>query len=131
MQTVKIVICDDDKVMQEILRYKMPGFCDDAQIACSIVCCDSGEEVLREGLMPDILFLDIQMPGKSGSGLLQNTSRISGEYEICREVQCDNDLAGTGDGTHSKETIFRICTAVYAVYQQGKEQINERSGILF
>ena len=66
MQTVKIMICDDDKSLQEILRHKIEKFCDDAQAACSIACCDSGEEVLREEYAPDILFLDIQMPGKNG-----------------------------------------------------------------
>ena len=66
MQTVKIMICDDDRALQEIMRQKIEEFCDDAQAAYNIVCCDSGEEVLREEQEPDILFLDIQMPGENG-----------------------------------------------------------------
>ena len=66
MQTVKIVICDDDRAVQEILRHKIQSFCNDAQKACSIICCDSGEAVLHEEQEPDILFLDIQMPGETG-----------------------------------------------------------------
>lgn len=66
METVKIVICDDDENMQEILRRKIAKFCADAGTDCSIVCCDSGEEVLRREPASDILFLDIHMPKKSG-----------------------------------------------------------------
>ena len=66
MQTVKIMICDDDKAMQEIMRQKIEKICEDAKAACNIVCCDSGEEILREHQAPDILFLDIQMPEKNG-----------------------------------------------------------------
>ena len=66
MQTVKIVVCDDDRALQEILRQKIEKFCEDVQIPCSVACCDSGEEVLREEPAPDILFLDIQMPDRNG-----------------------------------------------------------------
>ena len=75
MQTVKIVICDDDKAMQEILRQKIQGFCDDAKTVCSIICCDSGEEVLCEDQTPDILFLDIQMPGENGMEIAEKLRR--------------------------------------------------------
>ena len=81
MQTVKIVICDDDSAMQEILRQKIQRFCDDAQAACSIVCCNSGEEVLREGQTPDILFLDIQMPRENGMEIAAKLRR-----KRCRTV---------------------------------------------
>ena len=66
METVKIVICDDDRDMQEILYRKIEEFCADTETTYSIVCCDAGEEVLRQEPAPDILFLDIQMPEKNG-----------------------------------------------------------------
>ena len=75
MRTAKIVICDDDRAIQEMLRQKIENMLNDAQVACSIVCCDSGEEVLREELMPDILFLDIQMPEKSGMEIAEELRR--------------------------------------------------------
>ena len=75
MRTAKIVICDDDRAMQDILRQKIESMLNDAKKACSIVCCDSGEEVLREELMPDILFLDIQMPEKSGMEIAEELRR--------------------------------------------------------
>ena len=66
MQTIKIAICDDDKDMQEILQQKIEKFCADTETNYSIVCCDSGEEVLQQEPAPDILFLDIHMPEKNG-----------------------------------------------------------------
>ena len=75
MRTAKIVICDDDRAMQEILRQKIENILNDAQEACSIVCCDSGEEVLREEPKPDILLLDIQMPEKSGMEIAEELRR--------------------------------------------------------
>lgn len=75
MQTVKIAICDDDRSLQEILRHKIDRFCKNAEIECSIVCFDSGEKVLQEEPAPDILFLDIQMPGKNGMEIAQELYR--------------------------------------------------------
>ncbi|MBD5502741.1 MAG: response regulator transcription factor [Lachnospiraceae bacterium] len=68
MKTVTIIVCDDDRALQEILRGKIEKMCREADVGCRIVCCDSGEEILdlRVEEAPDILFLDIQMPGKSG-----------------------------------------------------------------
>ena len=63
---VKIVICDDDKTVQKIMQKKIGRFCADAGIACQIICCDSGEKMLHSEQVPDILFLDIQMPGRNG-----------------------------------------------------------------
>ena len=68
MKTVTIMVCDDDRALQEILRSKIEKMCREAEVSCRIACCDSGEEILdlRGEEEPDILFLDIQMPGKSG-----------------------------------------------------------------
>lgn len=60
-----IIICDDDKTLQKILRRHIEQFFSDRNIRCQIFCCDSGEEVLAHS-QPDLLFLDIQMSGKDG-----------------------------------------------------------------
>lgn len=84
-KTVKIMICDDDRALQSILQGKIERLCAERGISCRVRGCDSGEEVLwrleagsksesrlqreweAEGeRLPDILFLDIQMPGRNG-----------------------------------------------------------------
>lgn len=65
-RAVKIVICDDDKSVRAILQKKIGRFCENNRIVCQIFGCDSGEDVLIEKPAPDILFLDIQMPGRNG-----------------------------------------------------------------
>ena len=81
MNTVTIMVCDDDRALQDILRRKIEKMCREAEVSCRIVCCDSGEEILdlHGEEAPDILFLDIQMPGKSGMEIA----------EELRKRQCD------------------------------------------
>lgn len=60
-----LIICDDDKALQNILRKHAERFFLEQNIHCRIICCNSGEEVLTHP-EPDLLFLDIQMSGKNG-----------------------------------------------------------------
>lgn len=77
MKNVKIVVCDDDKVLQEILRRKIERYCNEKGIACQTWGLNSGEELLqlKEEQMPNILFLDIQMPGKNGMEIAEHLHR--------------------------------------------------------
>ena len=75
MQTVRIAVCDDDRALQEILRHKIEEYCRDVETAYSIVCFDEGEDVLQEDPVPDILFLDIQMPGRNGMEIARELYR--------------------------------------------------------
>lgn len=81
MKTVTIMVCDDDRALQEILRRKIEKMCREAEVGCRIVCCDSGEEILdlRGEEAPDILFLDIQMPGKSGMEIAEELRKQQGD----------------------------------------------------
>lgn len=81
MKTVTIMVCDDDWALQEILRRKIEKMCREAEVSCRIVGCDSGEEILdlRGKEAPDILFLDIQMPGKSGMEIAEELRKQHGD----------------------------------------------------
>lgn len=59
---MRIVICDDEEKIRSALADKAEELCPKAEI----LCCGSGEELLAMDLEPDILFLDIQMPGRNG-----------------------------------------------------------------
>lgn len=77
MKTIKIAICDDEKSVQQMLKEDIEKICTDHGIACQIACFDSGEEVLKPdaGQIPDILFLDIQMSGRSGMEIARELRR--------------------------------------------------------
>lgn len=59
---MRIAICDDEILVQQILEEKVKGLFPDAVIERFT----SGDEFIASGCKPDILFLDIQMPGKNG-----------------------------------------------------------------
>lgn len=71
---MQIAICDDDVKMQEILKTMLNRICRDNGIPCQILCYSSGEEML-DAEEPEILFLDIQMPGKDGMEIAEELRR--------------------------------------------------------
>lgn len=59
---MRIGICDDEKAAREYIRDKIRSLYPDD----TILSYTSGAELLREDVLPDILFLDIQMPQMDG-----------------------------------------------------------------
>jgi two-component system response regulator LytT len=67
---IRAVIADDEKPAREELKYLLGSF-DDVEVAGEAVDGpDAVEKVKR--LVPDALFLDIQMPGLGGFAVLEN-----------------------------------------------------------
>jgi len=68
MEKIKVLVADDVKIMRSLLRSNLSAF------ECEIVSeVDNGEEVADNVRKhnPDIIFLDINMPGKNGLDVLQ------------------------------------------------------------
>lgn len=65
---MQFAICDDEKSIGLILEEKIKKLLPDAVIETYL----SGDELIASGCKPDMLFLDIQMPGKNG----METARI-------------------------------------------------------
>lgn len=59
---MQIAVCDDEEEGRNMLAEKIKRLCPEAEL----VLYRSGEELLSSDRQPDILFLDVQMPGKSG-----------------------------------------------------------------
>lgn len=59
---MQIVICDDDNAVRNMLADKIKNICPDADV----LSFQSGAEMLASRKTPDILMLDIQMPGMDG-----------------------------------------------------------------
>ena len=59
---MQIAVCDDEKVIRDMFAEKIARLYPEAEL----LLYRSGEELLLSGKDPDILLLDIQMPGKNG-----------------------------------------------------------------
>jgi len=70
MATYKTLIIDDEKIARNRLRRLLNNFEDFFQIIGEAKNGDEGLELIRK-LKPDLIFLDIQMPGKTGFEMLE------------------------------------------------------------
>ncbi|MEI8705587.1 response regulator [Pseudoalteromonas sp. B62] len=67
-----ILAIDDDKLVHHIIEESLAGF-------CKIIHAKDGDEGLRlaNKYNPDIILLDIEMPGKSGFEVCQTIKKMS------------------------------------------------------
>ncbi len=75
---MQIAVCDDEKEARDMLAEKIRRFYPQAEITLY----QSGKEMLLRDTRPDILFLDIQMPGKDGMETARELRRKSQECII-------------------------------------------------
>ncbi len=78
MQTIKTILVDDEprglKSLQKLLQFNCPS----VEV---ISCCNNATEAKNEiiGVDPDLVFLDIAMPGKTGLDMLTELPEINFE----------------------------------------------------
>lgn len=73
----KILVIDDDITVQRLLEFILRKFDVEILIAGD---GDAGIKLVKDE-KPDLIFLDVMMPGKSG-------------IEVCREIKSDPNLQG-------------------------------------
>lgn len=76
---IKAVIIDDEQNNVDNLRFLLMKHCENVQVVAAANNAESGEQIIREH-NPDVVFLDIQMPEKSGFDLL--STFINPSFEI-------------------------------------------------
>lgn len=59
---MRVGICDDEAAVQDVLENRVKNILQNGEI----IKFSSGEELLQYNVPMDILFLDVQMPGKNG-----------------------------------------------------------------
>lgn len=75
---IRCVLIDDEVNNLENLQYLLQQYCPDVEIAGWAGSADEGMELIK-AINPDLVFLDIQMPAKSGFDLLKSLGTISFE----------------------------------------------------
>jgi two-component system LytT family response regulator len=78
MKKYKAVIIDDEPKLREVLGIKVKRFCPNVQLSGEANDAMSGYQLIKES-NPDIIFLDISMPGESGFDLLDRFEEITFE----------------------------------------------------
>src|ERR1700689_4672200 len=75
---IRSIIIDDEPNNIENLQILLNQYCPEISIAATAINADSGMEAIN-AFRPDLVFLDIQMPGKSGFDLLKAFTSINFE----------------------------------------------------
>ncbi|BHH82211.1 LytR/AlgR family response regulator transcription factor [Desulforhopalus sp. 52FAK] len=66
---IRCIIVDDEQPARDELRYLLSSF-DDIEIVGDVDSAGKAEKLIH-GLSPDLVFLDIQMPGRTGFDLIK------------------------------------------------------------
>jgi two-component system LytT family response regulator len=69
MPKTKVIIIDDELSARNLLNNLLTEYCKDAEVIATCVDLPNGVKAIRK-LKPDLVFLDIEMPGHSGLELL-------------------------------------------------------------
>jgi two-component system, NarL family, invasion response regulator UvrY len=89
-QPIKILIVDDHALVRTGIKYILH----DVEGILVIGEASSGEDAIKltRELNPDVILMDVQMPGIGGLGATRKLLRISPEIKILIVTVCDDDL---------------------------------------
>ncbi|MDJ1469356.1 LytTR family DNA-binding domain-containing protein [Cytophagaceae bacterium DM2B3-1] len=76
---MKAVLIDDEQHNLDNLTALLAQYCPQVEVSATALDAETGKNFLYEH-QPDLLFLDIQMPGQTGFGLLQSLSHY--DFEV-------------------------------------------------
>ena len=76
---IRCVIVEDEEMARKVLKSLLAQYCPDVMVCAEADDITSGQEMI-EAFRPDLVFLDIEMPGGSGFKLLNNIKDI--DFEV-------------------------------------------------
>ena len=103
-ETMRIAICDDEKSVRQMLNKKIEKMYPNMNIEQFA----SGRDLLFGGYNPDILLLDIQMPGENGMEIAKKF-RIKNERSIRR---IKYDCSSSSSNRRNRRSIYYINLAI-------------------
>jgi two-component system LytT family response regulator len=83
---LKAILVDDEPDGIRALKKMLECHCPDVNVAATSSSAEIAKQQIRE-IQPDVVFLDIQMPGKSGLELLTELPDKHFEGNICNCAQ--------------------------------------------
>jgi len=81
---LRIGICDDEKVIHEIMTKAIEEYSRKSELDCSVTCYMSGVELIDSQDIEklDVLFLDIEMPELDGVETAYKLNRVNNHFRI-------------------------------------------------
>lgn len=76
---IRCVIVEDEEIARKVLKSLLAQYCQDVMVCAEADDVASGKEMI-EAFRPDLLFLDIEMPGGGGFKLLNSIDNI--DFEV-------------------------------------------------
>lgn len=76
---IRCVIVEDEEIARNVLKSLLAQYCKDVMVCAEADDISSGKTMI-EAYHPDLVFLDIEMPGGSGFKLLNNIENI--DFEV-------------------------------------------------
>src|SRR5689334_17547094 len=76
--SLRAVLIDDERNGLDNLQQLLQTYCPGVTVLATAMNADDGRQIILQH-QPDLVFLDIQMPGKSGFDLLQSLTRYNFE----------------------------------------------------
>jgi len=94
MKKLRAVIIDDETNAREALANLIRILCPDVDICGEAKNADLGIELIKQ-VQPNLVFLDIQMPGKTGFDLLASFDKVDfwGYIYYCLSGICHSCLS--------------------------------------
>jgi two-component system LytT family response regulator len=117
MTKVKAILVDDSDQARKLLRLMLAELDANVEIVGEADHLDAGVKLIRE-MTPDVVFLDIEMPGKSGLQILEELPREEVDYDIVFTTAY-NDYA---------LKAFRLSAVDYLLKPIDKEQLKDAIG---
>ena len=114
VSTISAILVDDEKLAQDELAYLLRDFADIEVIATA----DNGIEAVKliESLEPDLVFLDVQMPGLDGLGVVRKLRD--------RDVPLPHFIFATAFDQYAVEA-FRLEAMDYVLKPIEKDRLSE------
>lgn len=129
---MRIGVCDDQKEIREMILDKIKKFCR-AEDAAELVSYKSGREVLEAPCLPDLLFLDIQMPEMDGIETAKNIRRRNRQMIIIFVTVTEDHVFRSFDvgAFHYLVKPFedkKFAQVLQSAVRQFRERESERTG---